>query len=472
MHNRRKLCFFLKMFNRFFSLLNLIFLLCTLTCDACATVPSQKSFSLSAIALSKKPLEIEMRLLPYTRTARARGAIYANGKCLYEGPLDSCVGFLRPLLPKKQIVTQKGILDIEKDLQSFIADSDRKLFVDALFKTFFKARLPNMGDQRGTFLKNIFPPHVRNPENEQTALGGGQDRLKHAAKNTFIFGAWQDEEQEKTTKDATAKLTGLPLSNKNGFLKAPLAPRSIVSSEGDIQGGWLYTRGQGMDVSDNVAAMTLKPGHINVTDPEDNNVLVPFVLRLEEKKGAPLRAVARVAFLWIRGLACLGENDLKGPLGKQVSSLAFLGQLKKNETEDSLTRFHTAKKTTWITKPNHADKSLFVALKKILQAQHVVSAFDINLVSAVIKKSKDAQEKPATAKQTSSTSNLYVLEATGVGKNNQDGPWTFCRHYTHIASAFMPCPLRYANGVRLLLAHQLPTRVRESLLSHKNDAEK
>lgn len=360
-----------------------------------------------------------------------------------------------PLMPKEQIQLQKGVLAYEKDLPSFIAESDRRSFVKEMATTLFHSDLKALGAERDKILAALFPkktlPSAKGPQPDEP-----KDHATACSEEaTHVFGPWN---AEITQQDADSK-GGI---REDGFLKRPQVPQRLGDqNDGQEPGaeGWRFIKGEGRDTPANALHLVLWPGKVQLQNTDGKKLWVPLVFTVKERKDVAKARAQALCFFWVRAMACLGTNDLQGPLSKQIGALTLIRRPKGDDTSQQAVRVGEKVEEAWVVHPDSQRKVLNAALKETPQAQHVLSLFDIGGVSVW------------QAAKGTSRGKMHVVVMKPVGVDNQTGQWAFSRMATYRQSAFKPCPLRFAAGTRLLIGHTLSPKTAEEVVQ-KSQASK
>ena len=406
------------------------------------------AFFLGTMPLKKKPEAIEVFFEPCVKGDKARVVLYAAGSVVFKGCLKEAAALLMPLMPKAQIQLQKGALVYEKDLPSFIAESDRRAFVKEMATALFHSDLKALGAERDKILAALFPKKVL-PSSKEPQPDEPKDHATACSEEaTHVFGPWN---AEITQQDIESK-GGI---REDGFLKRPHVPQRLGDQNGGQAPGaegWRFIKGEGRDTPANALHLVLWPGKVQLQNADGKNLWVPLVFTVKERKDAAKTRAQALCFFWVRAMACLGTNDLQGPLSKQIGALTLINRPKGDDTPQQAVRVGEKVEEAWVIHPDSQRKVLNAALKETPQAQHVLSVFDIGGVGVW------------QAAKGTTRGKMHVVAMKPVGVDNQPGQWAFSRVATYRQSAFKPCPLRFAEGTRLLIGHTLSPKTAEEVV--------
>ena len=196
---------------------------------------------------------------------------------------------------------------------------------------------------------------------------------------------------------------------------------------------------------------------MRIAGPRGQKVSIPFRMVLEAGGKRSEKSVNCLFLMWARTLICCGHNDLKGPLGSGVRDLHYAERLtKEKESSDLAQRWEGKADKTWYFKGHSINQTFEGGLIDQECSQHVLGFMDLSTIS-VIEKSSDH------------SLHVHLIGVRGFGRWNKPGELVISRENTFKAPLFNPCPLRFAQGIRLLIGHDLEEKTKSLLESYAKE---
>lgn len=377
----------------------------------CVTLLLTKSLGAadkSFLSVSQPPKGIVLEITAPQKSQNSLSIVHIDGQPVHKGVTEEILYVLLKHVSKDQIVLRSLYVEAEEDNRDFLTNSVRQEVLRALGCAVLcdKRKETSCSDKTKRDILSVL----------------GTPKEAEA-----IFGKW-DGENHLTEG-------GIRMG---GMLENIEPPQRLSSKQG---GGWTYTRGGSTYPKSNALVLQLYPGKIAVQLKNGKKVWVPLqIIYTENSKKNQNHSVQSLMIYWVRALACVGDNDVKGTLGQGVRHVHYLSRLPEDTEGKLAQRWSDKIEQVWYFQGSAQKKTFQGALHEQAFSQHVLCSVDISALGIV-----------HTGKQ--SLPNFTAIAMRGFGPSNSPEEWSFSRLSSLKQNTSDPCPLRFAWGIRLFAPH-------------------